>query len=644
MKFTIAATALLLAKCAASKDDEFATKEITSLRGKSPPQGNRKGLQRKLRPKNRTVDKLLRKLAKKKQMQSESNTATDPNLDLGVIGTEKQEEGNRRRMQIEGRQDILESDNGEVLEYSTLLLPTLSYLCQEFGEYCECGSFDFGTTNGTISCRYYEEEDGSPYCQSTINSCGESVEICQSETIVLEAFDPDTYTYTACSTYTKPYQQHVCITLDAMEDGPEIPDTNATVVEDGAGTFSFESLPSFPCSVSFNDMECNSCSTELRVFNQLVGDDIIGTYQERCFEIDCSNTGDEFNILNTCDGKIFPSTLKDTVVFGDDCERCQPCGIGFTMSNPDAEGIFPVVGEYQCSGLELAAKIGFFDREICPEVQAQTTKYCGCEPVFYDEALVRNIRTVPTKGVGYTFDVVLPGDTVGSEACDVCGSSFATVALPGAVVTLPNKDIQTSCAALQGSGVVGLFSSDYCRREVMPLVFRYCGGCFFSEPPVPATADSILDQSYDRKIKPEESIHNKAPEEEDVDSVALEEEEEIEEVEEVEDVEDVEEFVATTPAEGQRQIQPESELHNEKPEELERKTKIQPNTESHNEKPQELDVDSDGNLIIEESLPPILPIASVTEINSGALSPVSQKTTLLAAAMAIPCALAVYFS
>jgi hypothetical protein len=36
--------------------------------------------------------------------------------------------------------------------------------------------------------------------------------------------------------------------------------------------------------------------------------------------------------------------------------------MGFKMTKPDNYGVFPLVGQYQCSGLELGSIIGYFDR------------------------------------------------------------------------------------------------------------------------------------------------------------------------------------------------------------------------------------------------------------------------------------------
>ena len=170
------------------------------------------------------------------------------------------------------------------------------------------------------------------------------------------------------------------------------------------------------------------------------------------------------------------------------------------MKNPDAEGFFPVIGEYQCSGLELAAKIGFFDRKLCPEVQAKTAEYCGCEPIFYDPALVSSpmektsrsdIDSSNSSTNSYGALVLLPGDTIGDITCDVCGSQQGIVANPGAIVTLPNG-VMTSCSALQGAGRLGMFTADYCLSEVMPLVFRTCGGCFHDQDVNIFNPESIL--------------------------------------------------------------------------------------------------------------------------------------------------------
>ena len=383
-----------------------------------------------------------------------------------------------------------------------MLWTELSLYCNVIDEYnkCDCGDFDFEAINGTIQCTY-SASDGSDICETTLNNCGEPVEICYRQSISFEAAGPEDYSYTYCQTYTKPYQQHVCTTFNHgdeyyMED-IEVDNSTSTYFESAASS-------SMTCSVQFNDMECNSCSTllettERTAFNPFTNEtEVLSIYEERCFLIDCSNTGDKENIVNTCDSGL-PTTLKETVIFGDDCSRCQPCGLGYQIENLDAVGYFPLIGEYQCSGLGLAAKIGFFDRKLCPEIQEKTAEYCGCEPLFFDPTLVwtppveQSSRTKTLRQAPGPL-VLLPGDTVGAAACDVCGSRQAVVAQPVELVTLPNG-VLTSCAALQAAGRLGMFSPTYCLSEVMPLVFDICGGCYHDvdvnlfEPP------SVVQQS-----------------------------------------------------------------------------------------------------------------------------------------------------
>lgn len=563
MRFAIATTALLLANCGASIHDEPTNNQIKNIEYESPSaneqnsfRGNMQLDNQKKGPdrttlRNPTVEKLLRRLAAKKKqrgMERENNTSeenkelplandSDPaSPDLGVIGNRyRDSDGERRRASDAassraGKQSIMDKESmrkpfdkemedataeatsfstneDTVYEYNSFLINNLQEICQEGQRFCDCENFDFETVNGTIECnRFYGDTTGSDYCESTINYCGEPVEICYRETLVVEASDAENYSYTACYTYTAPYQQHVCIKFDH---------TSKDEVSDNAGTapravvnpyqpgwFSFTQPSSRPCSVQFNNMECNSCSSEVRTYQQISTNEdtgeneIVAISKERCFEIDCSNTGDETNIINTCVDRPFPTTLRETVVFGDDCTKCQPCGLGQRVQNLDAEGNFPLIGEYKCSGMELAAKIGFFDRKLCTEIQDKAAEYCGCEPDFYDPALlfspsspILSSRNEPTES---SFDrVVIPGDTIGDKSCDVCGSKKAIVANPYEIVTL-KSGVQTSCSALQGAGRIGLFTSEYCRKEVMPLVFQTCGGCFHEQQENIVDPDSIL--------------------------------------------------------------------------------------------------------------------------------------------------------
>jgi hypothetical protein len=157
-----------------------------------------------------------------------------------------------------------------------------------------------------------------------------------------------------------------------------------------------------------------------------------------------------------------------------------------------------VIGSYRCSGLELGGFVGFFDREICPDLKAKTNEYCGCEPDFYDPTLLpaRATATKPAK-TNRNIDgtarfrverdesaVVLPGDTHGAEACHLCGSNTARVALGNNLVTLPNGKT-TTCSSLEGAGRLGMMTPEYCQQFAMPLVFHSCGGC------IPATTTTM---------------------------------------------------------------------------------------------------------------------------------------------------------
>jgi len=565
MRFAIATAGLLLAGCEASSDEAaLENNEIQKIKSKEAVMNGKSSFydrsqsinQRRttqsqlgrrfaLTKKNRASKLSSMKLQEKKSLAKPKRVDhTSP--DLGILEG-RYLENNGRNLRIvdsviprAAKESIMEKDSmressekqsnaAEFLstssqnnaddendvvpnEYSSFMLGSEKSICDYPN--CECEDFDIESVSGAIECENYVNPDDSDYCESTINYCGEPVEICYRETMSLEAIDSETYSYTSCYTNSKPYQQHVCITFDhtaEQEDSYEV-DMNTTEAPDPNehDSFSFTNPSSNSCSVQFNNMECRSCSTEIRTLkqysvNEETGEsEIIAIAKDRCFNIDCSNVGGESAVVNTCDGRLFPSTLRENVLFGDDCTRCQPCGLGQRLQNPDAEGYFPVIGEYMCSGMELAAKAGFFDRDLCSEIQSKTDDYCGCEPIFYDAALTPTPRTGEasrsegTRGStsgSYYAPVLLPGDTIGDKACDVCGSQTAIVANPDAIVTLPNG-VPTSCSALQGAGRLGMFTSEYCRSHVMPLVFRTCGGCFRTTEEHPVDPIPIIAASH----------------------------------------------------------------------------------------------------------------------------------------------------
>ncbi|VEU45210.1 unnamed protein product [Pseudo-nitzschia multistriata] len=381
-------------------------------------------------------------------------------------------------------------------EENDFFLANAHYLCEY--ENCNCGSFSFESMQGIIQCSSEVVATGG-YCATTMNYCGEPVDVCYRETSSLEAVGPQDYTYTVCSTFSKPYQQHICVTFDASAEDDNNINTRSEVLSDNNGISEVVnySQSSAPCKVEFNNERCSSCSTELRTYERIFVDQSIGdrhvlsSYQRRCFQVDCSNAAAQDHVFNTCDTNDL-STLRENVVFGDDCTRCPPCGMGFHMTAGTAMGSFPVIGDYQCSGLELGAITGFFSRDVCGDIQSKAKEYCGCEPNFYDpnlvlpELLTEDIEAEKSRAIGGDGDeleisnpdnmFVLPGDTIGAESCHLCGANSAKIANPYNLVYLPNGK-QTTCAALEGAGRLGMMTVDYCKFIAMPLAFAECGGC-----------------------------------------------------------------------------------------------------------------------------------------------------------------------
>jgi hypothetical protein len=232
-------------------------------------------------------------------------------------------------------------------------------------------------------------------------------------------------------TYTKPYQQRVCE--------------------------KFESKDASSCAIDFNNNMCQSCKTEVRTYEdeyEYNGNSYMYTYQQRCFQFDCTdNEGGHSG--NTCDRNV--ATIQYNIVFGDDCARCLACGVGFKMTQPENSGDFPVVGQYQCSGLELGSILGYFDRSLCNQIQAATFETCGCEPLFYDPDFVDQ----PTM------------NTTEEEACYICGHPDAVMTNFNAFLPLPNHN--TTCAEFAASAMMGKYSSIYCTEEIQPRAKRFCG-------------------------------------------------------------------------------------------------------------------------------------------------------------------------
>ncbi|KAG7341809.1 hypothetical protein IV203_006901 [Nitzschia inconspicua] len=304
------------------------------------------------------------------------------------------------------------------------LLKVLSEACGQTN-YCDCTGFDITSFTGIVECTKMEE-----YCSQSVNYCGEDVELCYSLHLTLEASGRDQYSYTKCMTYTSPYQQRVCTSYSTADPSA--------------------------CVVDFNNDMCQSCTPELRTYKsmyEIEGQSHEYSYSQRCFQFDCTDTAGE-HTGNSCDRNV--ATIRHNIMFGDDCARCQPCGVGFKMTKLDNFGDFPIVGHYQCSGLELGSMIGYFDRQLCNEIQAAAFDTCGCEPLFYDPIIVKTPR--------------IPSDE--NESCFICGKEEAVVTLPNQNVILP--EFSMSCGELATAGVMGQFSATYCQDEVQPRAHAVC--------------------------------------------------------------------------------------------------------------------------------------------------------------------------
>jgi hypothetical protein len=134
---------------------------------------------------------------------------------------------------------------------------------------------------------------------------------------------------------------------------------------------------------------------------------------------------------------------------------------------PDNSGDFPVVGQYQCSGLELGSVLGYFDRTLCNQIQAATFETCGCEPIFFDPDLVDH---QPTTNV------------TNEDACYVCGNPDAVMTNPDALLLLPNTT-SIRCDELSAVAMMGKFPSSYCINEIQPRAKNDCG-CLEPLPPI----------------------------------------------------------------------------------------------------------------------------------------------------------------
>jgi hypothetical protein len=327
-------------------------------------------------------------------------------------------EMNNKKTPLGGNKVAVERESNVVPGGSSpTLFETITSAC-ETTDYCDCSGFDNEGLAGTVVCT-----NNGNYCSTTANHCEEDVELCYTITSTLDVISLDEYTYTECIQYTKPYHQKVCTTYDTA-----VPTS---------------------CSVEFNNERCQSCETQLRFHVDTYERNSIEytySYNQRCFEFDCTNVAGGKS-GNNCDRDIAP--IGYNAVFGEDCEKCLICGLGYRMTAGDALFDFPVIGEYRCDGVDLASILGFFDREFCPMMQEAAFGPCGCEPIFYDT------QTIDGRLVASIF----PSDTPSSVPSGK--PSIFPSDSPSAVPSWVPSAIPSDTPFAVPSGVPSIFPSDF---------------------------------------------------------------------------------------------------------------------------------------------------------------------------------------
>ena len=161
---------------------------------------------------------------------------------------------------------------------------------------------------------------------------------------------------------------------------------------------------------------------------------------------------------------------------------CNVCGANDSrITLPDTVLTIPGQDPVSCSTLQQAGDLGFIDEASCPVVVAFASP-CGCT--------IQTPTSAPILGAPRAPVMQPIPPSPGFPSCNVCGADGARIAIPTAVVTLPEQG-PVSCGDLQRAGDLGFIQADAC--VLLPPFAAPCGcsvdtptsSPILGSPPVP---------------------------------------------------------------------------------------------------------------------------------------------------------------
>ena len=267
----------------------------------------------------------------------------------------------------------------------------------DYAQNCDCTNVNVESMTLDVSCVQPST------CTVYTNMCDVNVTNCYSVNFDLKLTGPGMYSYVRCFEDTAPYVQKNCYYGSASQDD---------VLDQ--------------CTVSLDDVTCNSCQTTPYVYESCDEDDVYGTvcenFTSNCFEFDCTNTIAR-KAGNNCDDNVYiPPILYYLQTYGcEDLYICDICGgPDFVATKPQGQ-IDVGEGITTCAAVAQVALLGGFNETFCNEnVIPAVADDCGCTPApapteapIPSGGSLRNVPLLSSTGnlaavaAGFTFAAVI---------------------------------------------------------------------------------------------------------------------------------------------------------------------------------------------------------------------------------------------
>ena len=269
-----------------------------------------------------------------------------------------------------------------------------------YAQNCDCTNVNVESMTLDVSCVQPST------CTVYTNMCDANITNCYSVNFDLNLTGPGMYSYVRCFEDTAPYVQKNCYYGSASQDD---------VLDQ--------------CTVSLDDVTCNSCQTTPYVYESCDEDEVYGTacenFTSNCFEFDCTNTIARKAGNNCGDNVYVPPILYYLQTYGcEDLYICDICGgPDFVATKPQGQ-IDVGEGITTCAAVSQVALLGGFNETFCKEnVIPAVADDCGCTPTTPTEA------PIPSGGLSrrYVPSLLSIGNLASVAACFTVAAAISSI-------------------------------------------------------------------------------------------------------------------------------------------------------------------------------------------------------------------------